>query len=181
MTGPFSPLGSLYWKPCTISPRQNGCPVRALVPPAKLNDCRLVVPPLAVSVTVAPATVRSPTTVAELPASFAVTTNFRRSGLYETGFFTTSCLPRMIWSAALVGRGATNARVSTRAMRIVRSYDMSGPLLSVRRSRGFGYLGNAADPRRGIRDVGGNTHVTRQGTSPPGPERRRLGERADDP
>src|SRR5262245_11645746 len=156
MTGPFSPLGSLYWKPCTISPRQNGCPVRALVPPAKLNDCTLGVPPLAVSVTVAPATVRSPTTVAELPASFAVTTNFRRSGLYETGFFTTSCLPRMIWSAALVGRGATNARVSTRAMRIVRSYDMSGPLLSVRRRGGSDTWATPPTPEEG--------YVTWEGT-----------------
>src|SRR5262249_37312439 len=49
------------------------------------------------------------------------------SGLYETGFFTTSCLPRMVWSAAPAGRGTVTAKASTSATRIVKLGNMSEP------------------------------------------------------
>src|SRR5262245_13299908 len=56
LTAPFSPFESLYLKPLTASPLQNGFPVMPLVPCGSGNVCVEGVPPPAEMVTEPPAT-----------------------------------------------------------------------------------------------------------------------------
>jgi hypothetical protein len=98
LMGPFSPLGSLYLNPFAALPLQKGSPVVGLMPCGNGNVWLPGVPPFALTVSVAPPTVGSPTIVLPLPFSLALPTTFRLSGVL--GFLSCSVSPRMVWSAA---------------------------------------------------------------------------------
>ena len=61
LTGPRSPFGSLYWKPYVGLPAQNGLPFRS-GPGGSGKVCSVGFSPSTRIVSVAPATVGSPTT-----------------------------------------------------------------------------------------------------------------------
>src|SRR5262245_66507498 len=69
-TAPLSPLGSLYLKPFTASPLQNGFCVVGLMPAGSVNVWVLGLAPSRVIVTVAPLTVGSPTSVLSVAGTF---------------------------------------------------------------------------------------------------------------
>src|SRR4051794_39960102 len=81
LTGPFSPLASLYLNPLTALPLQNVLPVMLLTPCGRGNTCADGVPPLAEMLSEAPETVGSPTMVFVLAFSFAFTSALRLSGV----------------------------------------------------------------------------------------------------
>src|SRR5262245_29848742 len=70
LTGPCSPLASLYWKPSVELPAQNGSPFRSL-PCGSRKVCSVGLSPSTRIVRVAPATVGSPTTEFGLGHSLA--------------------------------------------------------------------------------------------------------------
>jgi hypothetical protein len=92
-TGPWSYFESLYLKPFMGSPLQNGLVVE-LVPCGSAKVWAEGLSPAARIVSVAPATVGSPTIVAELAFSLALPTKLRFSGVL--GFLTRSWSPRIV-------------------------------------------------------------------------------------
>src|SRR5262245_48672996 len=83
--GPFSPLESLYLKPLTASPLQNGLPVMPLTPCGSRSTCVDGDPPPAERLSDAPKLTGLPTIVFGLSFSFAFTTILRLSAVL--GFF----------------------------------------------------------------------------------------------
>src|SRR5690242_17158461 len=78
LTALFSYLESLYLKPLTASPLQNGLPVMPLTPLGRVYTCNdELIGPLARTVSVAPVAVGLPTMLALLPFSFAFNTTLR--------------------------------------------------------------------------------------------------------
>src|SRR5262245_25253531 len=116
---PFSNFESLYLKPFTLSPLQNGLPEERPVPLGRLKVWSVGRTPFARTVIVAPGTGRSPAVVSALAFSYALPTIFRLSGVL--GFFNCNVFPRMVWSAACAdvavtpaSRAAAKTRVPTR-------------------------------------------------------------------
>src|SRR5262245_53188761 len=89
-TAPLSPLGSLYLKPFTASPLQNGFCVVGLTA-GRVNVWVLGFAPSRVIVTVAPLTVGSPTSVLSVAVSFALSITCRLAA--APGSFTMSVTP----------------------------------------------------------------------------------------
>jgi hypothetical protein len=118
LTGPISPTGSVYRKPCVASPVQNARPVRMLLPGMSGNVALLAVPPSTAIMSSAPSTVGSPTIVFALGRSFAFATSLRRVPSVGLALFSTNILPRTIRSAAWLAvanasRPASSHRVAT--------------------------------------------------------------------
>jgi hypothetical protein len=92
-TGPLLPALSLYLKPAAALPVQSGFPL-LFVPCGRAKVCSVGFVPSARTVSVAPSAVGSPAIVFGLAGSFALPTTVRFSGV--PGFFTSSCVPRMV-------------------------------------------------------------------------------------
>jgi hypothetical protein len=92
LTGPCSPLESLYLKPDVALPDQNGFPLRP-VPWGSRKVCDVGLAPSARTVSVAPSSAGLPTSVFGLDRSFALPPKLRLSGVL--GFLTSNWLPRI--------------------------------------------------------------------------------------
>ena len=92
LTGPCSPLESLYLKPDVVLPDQNGCPLR-FMPWGSGKVCDVGLLPSARTVSVAPSTVGSPTSGFGLDRSLALPLKLRLSAVL--GFLMSNPLPRI--------------------------------------------------------------------------------------
>jgi hypothetical protein len=107
-TGPFTPSESLYWYPYGVPfpsafhPGDDGLER----PGGSVNVWVVEVAPLAITSTVAPLTIGSPTTVFGDSSSRPVTSILRSDGSTPgSGSFTLKDFPRIVWSAERAGKG----------------------------------------------------------------------------